>query len=806
MDNNEASGASPEDNALYSLIFHNSKDAIGLAKNGVHCKGNKALLDFFGVTDESLILGKPIIEFVAPEEREKIRPVAAARMRGEKVPSTYTTRGIRADGSRFMMEIYANSYFIGQDAYTVVVLRDVTDRFVAEQMANLLKTIDEYLGASTDIENALKFILERCVGLEHIDCGGIYIVDEEAERVFLQSHAGLSEEFVRQVSEYGKDSPNYRMVLTGEFIYSLFGSVQAMEENHVMKKEGVQAIAILPIKHKGRVIASVNLASKKYPEIPQSLRSGLESVAWHICRAIARMRTEEELTESEHKYRTLVENSPDAICIIQDGQIRFCNETMCQKSGYSREELLNMPFTGLIAPNERTKAEQRAARRFKGEDIGDQAYGIVRKDGSELTVQIIGRPMVQWKGRPALLIQARDISRERELERQLQHSQRMESLGTLASGIAHDFNNVLMALQGNVSLMLMNHDREHPDFNRLLAMQESISDATGMTRQLLGFARGSKFEKTPWDLSRIVEKAIMMFAPTRKDISFDFSPKKFAPVEVDENQIEQVLANLIINAFQAMPQGGIIRAVLDEETVEAGNPETAKLKPGKYVRLSISDTGSGIGPEIVKRIFDPFFSTKEKSQGSGLGLTSAYWIIKNHGGLINLESEVGKGSTFRVYLPFSERAVRHIPEDDTEIQPGRGTVLVVDDEARVLEALSDMCERLGYNVIKVSSSREAMSVYWENKDRIDLVLLDFLMPEMNGKQLFGIIRDINPGAKIILCTGYSMDDQIKDILAKVDGVINKPVNIVQLSRKIKNALEPARAASQDPLKKTREPK
>jgi len=803
MENRKEQEECSEDQALYRLIFHNSNHAIGLSKNGLHYKVNKAHLELLGVEDESRILGRPTTDFIAPEELDHVRGIVAARSRGEEVPSTYITKGIRADGSRFIMEVYANSYFIGKDAFTVVVLRDATDRFVSDQIVGLLRTIDEFLGTSSDIDEAFKFILERCVELEHIDCGGIYMVDGERERVFLQSHIGLSEDFIKQVMEYKKNSINYQMVINGEFIYGQFGEIRSLEDSHILKKEGIRAIAILPIKHKNRVIAAVNLASRKYNEIPQSLRNGLESVTWHICRAMTRMRTEQELTESEHKYRTLVESSPDAICIIQDEKIRFCNETMCQKSGYSREELLNMHFTGLIAPSERTMAEERATRRFRGEDIGDQVYGIIRKDGSELTVQIIGRPMVLWKGRPALLIQARDVSRERELERQLQHSQRMESLGTLASGIAHDFNNVLMALQGNVSLMLLNHEKAHPDYCRLLAMQESISDATGMTRQLLGFARGSKLEKTPSDLSLIVEKAIKMFAPARKDVTFEFSPMGPAPVEVDVNQIEQVLANLIINAFQAMPTGGVIRAALDFIVMEPDQSETTKIKPGKYVRLSISDTGSGIGPDILKRIFDPFFSTKEKSQGSGLGLTSAYWIIKNHGGMIRIESALGRGSTFTVYLPFSEKAVYQEHESEAEILPGKGVILVVDDEARVLDALSDMCEKLGYEVIKVSSSREAMSVYWENRASIDLVLLDFLMPEMNGKQLFGIIRDINPKAKIILCTGYSMDDQIKDILPKVDGVINKPVNIVQLSRKIKSALEPSVKAAPGPTEQAK---
>jgi PAS domain S-box-containing protein len=499
------------------------------------------------------------------------------------------------------------------------------------------------------------------------------------------------------------------------------------------------------------------------------------------------MRTEDALKESEQKYRTLVENSPDAICIVQHNKICFCNETAALRSGYSIDELMHMPVTGLIEAHERPKAESRVVRRLNGEDIGNHTYSLVCKDGSRVAVQVIGAP-ITWKGQPALLFQVRDITRELELERQLQHSQRMESLGTLASGIAHDFNNVLMALQGNVSLMMLDKSDSHPDYRRLFAMQGAISNATGMTRQLLGFARGGEVKKTPADLVRVVEKMIRIFSPTRKDITFELNPPPYAPVEVDITQIEQVLANLIINSFHAMPLGGKITISISKREFQDGHPETAKLAPGRYIQLSLSDTGCGIPLENQKQIFDPFFSTKDKSRASGLGLTSAYWIVSKHSGMIFVESVEGKGSTFHVCLPCSAQTVPGEQESDSRIITGSGTILIVDDEASVLDTLGNMCERLGYFVIKAQSARQGLKIYEEKQDGIDLVILDFLMPEMNGKQLFKAIRKINGKAKVLLCSGFSMDEQIQDILSSINGIINKPIDLAALGRAIKKAL------------------
>ncbi|MDI6795956.1 MAG: PAS domain S-box protein [Desulfatibacillaceae bacterium] len=787
MDEQSAPDGFFKNQALYRLIFENSRDAIGLAKNGLHHKVNKAHLKLLGVESEAELLGRPTVDFIAPEELDRIRSIVQRRAKGKSAPDSYITKGLKNDGSRFIMEVNANSYTEGDDSYTVVILRDITDRYITEQVVRLLRSIDEHLSEAKSLEDSLSYILARCIELEHIDCGGIYLVDEAKERIVLAAHAGISETFVEHAGRYSKETPNYRIVLKGEFVYGQFDMQRRLDENHPMKKEGLKGIAILPITYQGKVIAAVNLASKIYEEIPQALHSGLESVALQIGRAIARMRTEEALKESEHKYRTLVENSPDAICIVQDGKICFCNQTAIQKSGYLPDELISKTVTSLIEPDERPDAASRIETRLQGDDVGSRNYSLICKNGSRMAVQVMGAP-INWKGRSALLFQVRDITREQELERQLQHSQRMESLGTLASGIAHDFNNVLMALQGNVSLMLLGKDDSHPDYRRLFAMQSAISNATGMTRQLLGFARGGQVKKSPADLMRIVEKVIRIFAPTRKDITFEFSPQTAAPVDVDITQMEQVLANLIINAFQAMPQGGKISISIFIRDISEKCPQSAKLAPGSYVQLSLTDTGCGIPPESTKHIFDPFYSTKDKSTASGLGLTSAYWIVSRHSGMIFVESVKGQGSTFHICLPCSKGQVVEKPENDARIITGSGTILIVDDEASVLETLGNMCQHLGYSVMMAPSARQGLKIYEENLNRIDLVILDFLMPETNGKQLFKAMRKINGNARILLCSGYSMDEQIQDILSSINGIINKPIDITALGRAIKKAL------------------
>jgi PAS domain S-box-containing protein len=378
-----------------------------------------------------------------------------------------------------------------------------------------------------------------------------------------------------------------------------------------------------------------------------------------------------------------------------------------------------------------------------------------------------------------------------KLQERLHHADKMESIGTLAGGIAHDFNNLLMGIRGYASLMLQDIDSSHPYYKKLTGIEEQVQSGADLTSQLLGFARGGRYEVKPADMNNIIEKTSSMFGRTKKEIVIHGKyGKDLWTVEVDQGQMEQVLLNLYVNAGQAMPGGGEL--YLETENVLLDDTQTFPyaVTPGRYIKISLTDTGTGIDEKTKERIFDPFFTTKEVGKGTGLGLAMAYGIIKGHGGMINVYSEPNHGTTFTLYLPASDKAAYKETPIVTEILSGSETILLVDDEPTVLEVSKEILEFLGYTVYAMKNGREAIVLYKEMKNDIALIILDMIMPGLSGGETFDRIRELNPLAKIILSSGYSLNSQAKQIMDKgCQGFIQKPFNIAYLSQKIREVLE-----------------
>jgi nitrogen-specific signal transduction histidine kinase len=379
----------------------------------------------------------------------------------------------------------------------------------------------------------------------------------------------------------------------------------------------------------------------------------------------------------------------------------------------------------------------------------------------------------------------------KSLESQLLQARKMEAIGTLAGGVAHDFNNILMGIQGYASLMMLELDMHHPHYEHLKGIEEQVKSASDLTRQLLGFARGGRYEIEPSDMNEIIEKSSAMFGRTRKELAIHKKCEKdLWAVEVDRGQIEQVLLNLYVNAWHAMPEGGKLiletgNAVIDEKYAALHG-----VSPGKYVMVSVIDTGIGMEEEIKKRIFDPFFTTKEMGRGTGLGLAMVYGIIKGHNGFIDVSSEPGCGTTFKLCLPASEKKVSEQKPSISKAFRGSETVLLVDDEPAVLAVSKKILESLGYIVHGVGNGSEAITFFREMKSKVDLVILDMIMPGLSGSETFDCIREADPSVKVILCSGYSLDGQAQRILDRgCRGFIQKPFNIIDLSRKIREVLE-----------------
>ena len=506
-----------------------------------------------------------------------------------------------------------------------------------------------------------------------------------------------------------------------------------------------------------------------------------------------RKRAEENLRQSEERFREMARLMPDTIYETDEkGVLTFVNEAAFDKFRYSRDDFSGgLNCIDMLAPEDRDRGMKNFVKVLSGEHVGLTEYIARRKDGGTFPILMHSTVIIR-NGTPAgvrgFII---DISDKKILEEQLIRAQKMEAIGTLAGGIAHDFNNLLMGVLGNVSLMLLNMDSSHPFYDRLKNVEEYVHQGSELTKQFLGFARGGKYEVKPTHLGDFVHRSSEMFGRTKKEIRIHRKVQEgLWAVEVDRNQMEQVMLNLFVNAWQAMPGGGDL--YLSTENIELRDSDATPLgvEPGRFVRVSVTDTGVGMDDSVRARIFEPFFTTKGKGRGTGLGLASVYGIVKNHRGFVTVESRKGAGATFTIYLPASDKPAQEEQRISAEAPKGRETILLIDDEKMVLEVGSEMLKRLGYEVLTASGGRAGIETYRSNRDCIHLVVLDMIMPDLGGSETFDGLLDIDPNVKVLLSSGYSLVGQAREIMEKgCRGFIQKPFGIHDLAEKIRKILD-----------------
>ena len=507
------------------------------------------------------------------------------------------------------------------------------------------------------------------------------------------------------------------------------------------------------------------------------------------------MRTQEDLRESEQKYRVLVANADEAIFIAQDEVIKFPNPKTLEMTGYSAEELAGVPFTDLIHPEDRGKILERYFDRLRGGAPPDAyPFRIMDKTGEEIWVRLTA-DRVDWEGRPGVLCFLRDITKERNLEAQFLQSQKMEAVGRLAGGIAHDFNNLLTVTLGYCDLALARIGSLDPLRRDLEEIRKASDRCAALTRQILAFSRKQILVPKVINLGDVVaDMDNMLRRLIGEDIDLvSVGGKGLWNVKADPGQVEQVIANLAVNARDAMPRGGKLtieasNVVLDE-TYTSGHQY---VSPGSYVMLAVSDTGRGMDEGTLERIFEPYFTTKELGKGTGLGLSTVYGIVKQSGGHINVYSEPGIGTTFKMYFPAIEEKVTDISKAAallSEELRGGETILVVEDEELVRMTIREILARYGYTVLEAQSGGEAVDLCSRRQGTIHLMLTDVVMPGMNGVELSKRLAPMQPGMKVLFMSGYTADAIVhQGILDPGIAFIHKPFTMDSLARKVREVL------------------
>ena len=509
-----------------------------------------------------------------------------------------------------------------------------------------------------------------------------------------------------------------------------------------------------------------------------------------------RKRVEDALRESEDKYRLLVDHALDPIFILQDEVVKFANPITLKLSGYTLEELGRLPFTTFLYPEDRERILGYYHRRIEGEDMPTHlVLRIINKHGEEVSLQV-NQVLIRWKGRPAMLIIARDITSQLQVEEQLRHSQKMEAVGTLAGGIAHDFNNILMAIIGYAELAMDKARTPDRGLQEIEGVLKAAIRAKSLVKQILTFSRKTKVAVKPLNLNDVLEQSAKMLERTiPKMIHIEMNlAENLNPVMGNAGQLNQLLLNLGSNAADAMPQGGTLQiASGNVELDETAIKNRIELQPGEYAMLKVTDTGHGMDEETIARIFDPFFTTKEIGKGTGLGLSTAFGVVKAHGGHITCSSDPGTGTTFTVFLPVlkdTSVAVADVGAESDEVLRGSETVLLVDDE----EALRDIGRRLllknGYRVMEADSGEEALEVFRNNSDRVDLVLMDLGMPGMGGRKCFEALREMKPQLKIVITSGYALEEPERALVSSGKAAyVSKPYILKDLLHTIRTVLD-----------------
>ena len=503
---------------------------------------------------------------------------------------------------------------------------------------------------------------------------------------------------------------------------------------------------------------------------------------------------ESTIASTDHLLRSILSNIPDGIiCTDLEGRVTHVSASVTTYLGYDPEALIGTSVHRLYQSGRDTAVHLMDTLEREG-CINARNLKLVKQDNTFLDVSLSTTLIRDANGDPSGTLSIfRDISEFKQLSQQVFQAERTASVSTLAGGIAHNFNNLLMSIQGYTSLMLMDVSEKHRHFGMLQKIESQIVAGSRLTQKLMGFAREGEYTVKPVNLNLLIIDMAERFQGSRENILFQNALDEGSPAVVaDRAQLEEVLQNLFMNAADAMPGGGTIscrtRILAHTDIVD----RDYTVKPGTYVQLTVSDTGHGIPDEHLPFVFDPFYSTKDLSQGAGLGLASVYGIVKAHGGFVDVSSPPGSGAGFDILLPIHALAAEPEAPTREKVTHGNETILIVDDDDLVLDVADRMLAALGYQTVTAGTVAEALSAYAQRTGGIDLVLLDMTLDDADGADVFHGIRAMNAAARVLIASGRSLDEDAQALIdAGAVGFIQKPFGLRELSTAVRKVFDAA---------------
>ena len=786
----EALAASEE--RFRALVEHSTEVITLLGPDGTVLYASQSAQPVLGYAYQENI-GRKAFELIHPDD------VAAAQAFLRQVaerpgePQRTELRARHKNGSwRDLEAVAVNRLREPAIAAIVVTYRDVTERRRADRIQRATYRISEAAHRSETLHELFRAIHEIVGGL--MPANNFYIALYDAESDIIS--------FPYFVDQYDSDFPPKRpgkglteyVLRTGAPLLVTPEVHRELERRGYVELIGAPSIDWLGVPLTigdntiGVLVAQSYAEGVRYGETDKSI---LQFVSAQVAMAIDRKRGEERLRDSENRYRLLFESNPEAMWVYDAETLRFLavNEAAVRHYGYSRQEFLALTIRDIRPPEEQDRLEAALQHAATGAATHVDARHR-KKDGTFIQVEV-SADSIDFDGRPARLVLAKDVTGRRRLEEQLRQAQKMEAIGQLAGGVAHDFNNLLTAILGYCQLLLQQLSPDAPAREDVFEIRRAGERAASLTQQLLAFSRKQVLQAQVLDVNVVVaDMEKMLRRVIGEDLDFVTVLRHgVGRVKADPGQLEQVIINLAVNSRDAMPQGGRLTIETANAAVdEVGGPGQV---PGRYVLISITDTGTGMDAETRSHLFEPFFTTKPVGKGTGLGLATVYGIVKQFGGYIWVDSEPQRGTTFRIYLPEVQEAAQE-PGAAAASVAGNGseTVLLVEDETMVRTLARKALESHGYRVLEAGAAPAALELSERHVGPINLLLTDVVMPGMSGRELAHRLLEVRGTLRVLYMSGYTDDAVLRHgVLEEGMAYLQKPFTPDKLARKVREVLD-----------------